>query len=146
MDLIDRFNSPEEALEELRQMVERKELIMGFGPAIYRDSDPRNEVIKAYAKQLADEVGDTVIYSVSEAIEKFMWDEKRLFPNADFFHASAYRFMGIPTKLFTPIFVCSRLTGWAAHIFEQRANNRIIRPSAEYIGEEQRAVTPISER
>lgn len=146
MDLIDRFNSPEEALAELRQMVERKELIMGFGHAIYRDSDPRNEVIKAYAKQLADEVGDTVIYSVSEAIEKFMWDEKRLFPNADFFHASAYRFMGIPTKLFTPIFVCSRLTGWAAHIFEQRANNRIIRPSAEYIGEEQRAVTPISER
>lgn len=146
MDLIDRFNSPEEALAELRQMVERKELIMGFGHAIYRDSDPRNEVIKAYAKQLADEVGDTVIYPVSEAIEKFMWDEKRLFPNADFFHASAYRFMGIPTKLFTPIFVCSRLTGWAAHIFEQRANNRIIRPSAEYIGEEQRAVTPISER
>ena len=146
MDLIDRFNSPEEALEELRQMVERKELIMGFGHAIYRDSDPRNEVIKAYAKQLADEVGDTVIYPVSEAIEKFMWDEKRLFPNADFFHASAYRFMGIPTKLFTPIFVCSRLTGWAAHIFEQRANNRIIRPSAEYIGEEQRAVTATSER
>ena len=146
MDLIDRFSSPEEAVEELRAMIARKDLIMGFGHAIYRDSDPRNEVIKGYAKKLADEVGDTVIYPVSEAIEKFMWDEKRLFPNADFFHASAYRFMGIPTALFTPIFVCSRVTGWAAHVFEQRANNRIIRPSAEYIGEEQRAVCAIGER
>lgn len=146
MDLIDRFSSPEEAVEELRAMIARKDLIMGFGHAIYRDSDPRNEVIKGYAKKLAEEVGDTVIYPVSEAIEAFMWDEKRLFPNADFFHASAYRFMGIPTPLFTPIFVCSRVTGWAAHAFEQRANNRIIRPSAEYIGEEQRPVPPLSER
>ena len=127
-------------------MMARKELIMGFGHAIYRESDPRNEVIKAYSEKLAAEVGDTVIYPVSCAIEKLMWDEKKLFPNADFFHASAYRFMGIPTPLFTPIFVCSRVTGWAAHVFEQRANNRIIRPSAEYTGEEQRPVPPISER
>ena len=146
MDLIDRFSSPEEAIAELGEMVARKDLIMGFGHAIYRESDPRNEVIKGYAKQLADEVGDTVIYPVSEAIETFMWEEKRLFPNADFFHASAYRFMGIPTKLFTPIFVCSRVSGWAAHMFEQRANNRIIRPSAEYTGEEHRPVPPIGER
>ena len=146
MDLIDRFQTPEEAIEELKAMMARKELIMGFGHAIYRESDPRNEVIKAYSEKLAAEVGDTVIYPVSCAIEKLMWDEKRLFPNADFFHASAYRFMGIPTPLFTPIFVCSRVTGWAAHVFEQRANNRIIRPSAEYTGEEQRPVPPISER
>ncbi|MDY0249236.1 MAG: 2-methylcitrate synthase [Pseudomonas sp.] len=146
MELIERFTSPEEAVKELQAMIARKDLIMGFGHAIYRDSDPRNEVIKGYAKKLADEVGDTVIYPVSEAIESFMWDEKRLFPNADFFHASAYRFMGIPTKLFTPIFVCSRVTGWAAHTFEQRANNRIIRPSAEYVGEEHRAVPPVGER
>ncbi len=146
MELIERFSSPEEAVTELREMIVRKDLIMGFGHAIYRDSDPRNEVIKGYAKKLADEVGDTVIYPVSEAIENFMWEEKRLFPNADFFHASAYRFMGIPTELFTPIFVCSRVTGWAAHAFEQRANNRIIRPSAEYIGEEHRPVPPIGER
>ena len=146
MDLIDRFQTPEEAVAELKAMMARKELIMGFGHAIYRESDPRNEVIKAYSEKLAAEVGDTVIYPVSCAIEKLMWDEKKLFPNADFFHASAYRFMGIPTPLFTPIFVCSRVTGWAAHVFEQRANNRIIRPSAEYIGEEQRAVPPISER
>ncbi|HHX36086.1 MAG TPA: 2-methylcitrate synthase [Gammaproteobacteria bacterium] len=146
MALIERFSSPEEAVTELKAMIARKDLIMGFGHAIYRDSDPRNEVIKGYAKKLADEAGDTVIYPVSEAIEKFMWGEKRLFPNADFFHASAYRFMGIPTELFTPIFVCSRVTGWAAHIFEQRANNRIIRPSAEYIGEDERAVQPIEKR
>lgn len=146
MDLIDRFQTPEEAVAELKAMMERKELIMGFGHAIYRESDPRNEVIKGYSEKLADEVGDKVIYPVSCAIEKLMWDEKKLFPNADFFHASAYRFMGIPTPLFTPIFVCSRVTGWAAHVFEQRANNRIIRPSADYIGEEQRVVPPISER
>lgn len=146
MDLIDRFSSPEEAVTELKAMMARKELIMGFGHAIYRDNDPRNEVIKAYSEKLAAEVGDTVIYPVSCAIEKLMWDEKKLFPNADFFHASAYRFMGIPTPLFTPIFVCSRVTGWAAHVFEQRANNRIIRPSAEYIGEDQRPVPLISER
>ncbi|MDM7857988.1 bifunctional 2-methylcitrate synthase/citrate synthase [Thiopseudomonas acetoxidans] len=146
MDLIDRFQTPDEAVAELKAMMARKELIMGFGHAIYRESDPRNEVIKAYSEKLAAEVGDTVIYPVSCAIEKLMWDEKKLFPNADFFHASAYRFMGIPTPLFTPIFVCSRVTGWAAHVFEQRANNRIIRPSAEYIGEEQRPVPAINER
>ncbi len=146
MDLIDRFQTPDEAVAELKAMMGRKELIMGFGHAIYRDHDPRNEVIKGYSEKLAKEVGDSVIYPVSCAIEKLMWDEKKLFPNADFFHASAYRFMGIPTPLFTPIFVCSRVTGWAAHVFEQRANNRIIRPSADYIGEEQRPVPPISER
>lgn len=146
MDLIDRFSSPEEAVAELKQMMARKELIMGFGHAIYRESDPRNEVIKDYSRRLAEEVGDSVIYPVSKAIEQLMWDEKRLFPNADFYHASAYRFMGIPTKLFTPIFVCSRLTGWAAHVFEQRANNRIIRPSAEYVGVEQRQVPAMAER
>ncbi|MGE7356120.1 citrate/2-methylcitrate synthase, partial [Pseudomonas qingdaonensis] len=106
----------------------------------------RNEVIKGWAKKLADEVGDTVLYPVSEAIDKTMWEQKKLFPNADFYHASAYHFMGIPTKLFTPIFVCSRLTGWAAHVFEQRANNRIIRPSAEYTGVEQRKFVPIEQR
>ena len=87
---------------------------MGFGHAIYKDSDPRNEVIKGWSKKLADEVGDKVLFPVSEAIDKTMWEQKKLFPNADFYHASAYHFMGIPTKLFTPIFVCSRLTGWAA--------------------------------
>ena len=146
MELIERFQTPQEATAELLRMLERKDKIMGFGHAIYKESDPRNEVIKGWAKQLADEVGDKVLYPVSEAIDKTMWEQKRLFPNADFYHASAYHFMGIPTKLFTPIFVCSRLTGWAAHVFEQRANNRIIRPSAEYVGVEQRQFVPIEQR
>ncbi|MEE1993899.1 2-methylcitrate synthase [Pseudomonas syringae pv. syringae] len=146
MEMIQRFASAEEATKGTLGMLGRKEKIMGFGHAIYKESDPRNEVIKGWSKKLADEVGDTVLFPVSEAIDKVMWEQKKLFPNADFYHASAYHFMGIPTKLFTPIFVCSRLTGWAAHVFEQRANNRIIRPSAEYIGVEQRAFVPLEQR
>ncbi|BAP45536.1 methylcitrate synthase [Pseudomonas sp. StFLB209] len=146
MEMIQRFGSAEEATEGTLGMLARKEKIMGFGHAIYRDSDPRNEVIKDWSRQLAAQAGDTVLFPVSEAIDKVMWDEKKLFPNADFYHASAYHFMGIPTKLFTPIFVCSRLTGWAAHVFEQRANNRIIRPSAEYIGVAQRPFVALEQR
>ncbi|MGH8433343.1 MAG: bifunctional 2-methylcitrate synthase/citrate synthase [Pseudomonas sp.] len=146
MEMIARFNSPEEAVKGTLGMLERKDKIMGFGHAIYKDSDPRNEVIKGWSKKLADEVGDKVLYPVSEAIDRTMWEQKKLFPNADFYHASAYHFMGIPTKLFTPIFVCSRVAGWAAHVFEQRANNRIIRPSAEYTGVEQRPFVSIDKR
>jgi len=146
MDMIEQWKSPEEAREAILGMLERKDKIMGFGHAIYSVSDPRNEVIKVWAKKLADEVGDTVLYPVSVAVDETMWEQKKLFPNADFYHASAYHFMGIPTKLFTPIFVCSRVTGWASHVFEQRSNNRIIRPSAEYIGPEQRNVVPIAQR
>lgn len=146
MDMIEGWTSPEEAETEILKMLERKEKIMGFGHAVYRTSDPRNEVIKAWSKQLAENVGDTHLYAVSERCEAVMWREKELFCNADFFHASTYHFMGIPTKLFTPIFVMSRVTGWSAHVFEQRENNRIIRPSAEYIGSELRDVVPLSER
>ncbi|WP_444913651.1 bifunctional 2-methylcitrate synthase/citrate synthase [Microbulbifer sp. TRSA007] len=146
MELIERFANPDEAEKELLGMLERKEKIMGFGHAIYRESDPRNEIIKGWSEKLAEDVGDTVLYPVSVRCEEVMWREKKLFCNADFFHASAYHFMGIPTKLFTPIFVMSRVTGWAAHVFEQRADNRIIRPSAEYVGVEPRTVTPIAER
>ena len=102
--------------------------------------------LKSLQKKLAAEVGDTVLYPVSCAIEKVMWEEKTLFANADFFHASAYNFMGIPTKLFTPIFVCSRVSGWTAHVMEQRENNRIIRPSADYVGPEPRVLKPLAER
>ena len=146
MELIERMESPEAAEAELMRMLAAKEKIMGFGHAIYRESDPRNVIIKKWAEKLSADVGDTVLYPVSVRCEEVMWREKKLFCNADFFHASAYHFMGIPTKLFTPIFVCSRLTGWAAHVFEQRSDNRIIRPSAEYTGVEPRSVTPISER
>ncbi|RTR37561.1 2-methylcitrate synthase [Shewanella canadensis] len=146
MDMIQKFSSPADAKTQMAGMLERKEKIMGFGHAIYRTSDPRNVIIKTWSEKLANEFGDTSLYDISVACEEFMWDSKKLFCNADFFHASAYHFMGIPTKLFTPIFVCSRLTGWAAHVMEQRSNNRIIRPSADYTGSEPRTVTPISKR
>jgi len=146
MDMIQKFASPQDAKVQMAGMLERKEKIMGFGHAIYRETDPRNVIIKAWSEKLADEFGDTSLYDISVACEEFMWDSKKLFCNADFFHASAYHFMGIPTKLFTPIFVCSRLTGWAAHVMEQRSNNRIIRPSADYIGEQPRKVVPIAQR
>ena len=134
MELISRFDTPEEATEGVHGMLERKDLIMGFGHRVYTTSDPRNTVNKKMSKALAEDVGNTTLYPISEAIEKVMWDEKKLFANADFFAASVYHFMGIPTYLFTPIFVCSRITGWAAHIMEQRANNKLIRPAADYIG------------
>jgi 2-methylcitrate synthase len=146
MAMLERWQTPEEAEQAILDMLAHKDKIMGFGHAIYRTSDPRNEVIKAWSRRLADEVGDTVLYPVSERVEEVMWREKKLFPNADFYHASAYHFMGIPTPLFTPIFVMSRLTGWAAHVMEQRANNRIIRPSADYVGPELRSYVPIAKR
>ena len=146
MDMIEKFSDADHAEKEMMGMLERKEKIMGFGHAIYTESDPRNAIIKQWAEKLGQDVGDTVLYPVSVRCEEVMWREKKLFCNADFFHASAYFFMDIPTKLFTPIFVMSRLTGWAGHVMEQRADNRIIRPSADYTGEELRPVTPIAER
>lgn len=146
MALIETFSSPEEAAEGILGMLERKDTIMGFGHAIYADSDPRNAIIKGWAEKLAEGQGDSMLYPISEAVEKTMWDEKKLFANADFFHASAYHFMGIPTKIFTPIFVCSRVSGWTAHVMEQRSNNRIIRPSADYIGLEPRTLVAIADR
>lgn len=146
MALIQKFKTPDEAEKGLLGMLERKEKIMGFGHAIYRDSDPRNAIIKKWSEKLANEVGDTVLYPVSVRCEEVMWREKKLFCNADFFHASAYHFMGIPTELFTPIFVMSRVSGWTAHVKEQRENNRIIRPSADYNGPAHAEWVPIDER
>lgn len=146
MDMIENWTSADEAEKEMLGMLERKEKIMGFGHAIYRESDPRNAIIKEWSKKLSEQVGDTHLYAVSERCEAVMWREKKLFCNADFFHASAYHFMGIPTKLFTPIFVCSRVSGWTAHVMEQRANNRIIRPSADYTGPEAAEWVAIEDR
>ena len=146
MDMIQQWQSADEAEQALLGMLARKDKIMGFGHAIYSESDPRNTIIKQWAEKLADHVGDKVLYPVSVRCEEVMWREKKLFCNADFFHASAYHFMGIPTKLFTPIFVMSRVTGWAAHIKEQRANNRIIRPSADYTGPETSQWVAIEDR
>ena len=134
MALISEYSNAEEATVGIHQKLADKALIMGFGHRVYTTVDPRNTVNKSMSKELADDVGNTTLYPISEAIEKVMWDEKKLFANADFFAASVYHFMGIPTYLFTPIFVCSRITGWAAHIMEQRANNKLIRPAADYIG------------
>ncbi|ASG07284.1 MULTISPECIES: bifunctional 2-methylcitrate synthase/citrate synthase [Vibrio] len=146
MAMIERWQTPDEAEANILQMLANKDKIMGFGHAIYRESDPRNALIKRWSKALSEAVGDTHLYAVSERVEAVMKREKGLFCNADFFHASAYHFMGIPTPLFTPIFVMSRLTGWAAHVFEQRANNRIIRPSADYDGPEHQEWIPIEQR
>ncbi|EGQ8001312.1 bifunctional 2-methylcitrate synthase/citrate synthase [Vibrio vulnificus] len=146
MEMIENWQTPEEAESNILRMLANKEKIMGFGHAIYRESDPRNALIKRWSQALSEAVGDTHLYTVSERVEAVMKREKDLFCNADFFHASAYHFMDIPTKLFTPIFVMSRLTGWTAHVFEQRANNRIIRPSADYIGPDHQDWVPIEQR
>lgn len=146
MELIEKFKTAEDATKGVHGMLERKEKIMGFGHRVYTTSDPRNAVNKRMSKRLAEEAGDMRLYDVSEAVEKVMWDEKKLFANADFFAASVYHFMGIPTYLFTPIFVCSRITGWSAHIMEQRANNKLIRPGADYIGPGLQTWVPIEKR
>ncbi|MFH4613917.1 2-methylcitrate synthase [Vibrio diabolicus] len=146
MEMIEDWQTPDEAEANIMKMLANKDKIMGFGHAIYRESDPRNALIKRWSKELSQQVGDTHLYAVSERVESVMKREKGLFCNADFFHASAYHFMDIPTKLFTPIFVMSRLTGWAAHIYEQRANNRIIRPSADYTGPDHQEWVPIENR
>lgn len=146
MAMIENWQTADEAENNILTMLENKDKIMGFGHAVYRESDPRNALIKRWSKELSIAVGDTHLYAVSERVEAVMKREKGLFCNADFFHASAYHFLDIPTKLFTPIFVMSRLTGWAAHIYEQRANNRIIRPSADYDGPEHQDWLPIELR
>lgn len=146
MAMIEQYDSPKAAVDDVLRKLSVKELIMGFGHAVYRKRDPRNAIIKGWSKQLSELKGDTVLYAVSEAVERTMKEEKGMFANADFFHASSYHFMGIPTKLFTPIFVMSRLTGWSAHVFEQRAKNRIIRPSADYTGPAEREYVAIEDR
>jgi len=146
MALIQKFDSVEAADEGIHRMLENKELIMGFGHRVYTTSDPRNEINKRMSKRLAEKAGDTLLFPVSETIEKIMWDEKKLFANADFYAATVYHFMGVPTYLFTPIFVCSRVTGWAAHVMEQRANNKLIRPAADYTGPSLQPWVPIEER
>ncbi len=146
MALIDRFSSADEAEEQLMKMLANKEKIMGFGHRVYKECDPRSDIIKAWSKRVAETSGNMTLYDVSERIEKVMWREKKLFPNLDFYSASAYHFCEIPTFLFTPIFVMSRTTGWAAHIFEQRANNRLIRPTSDYIGPVHRPYVSIEQR
>jgi 2-methylcitrate synthase len=146
MELIERFSTPDEAEKGILDAIAAKKLIMGFGHRVYKISDPRSDVIKAWSKKLGAAHGDERLYPVSERIEQVMRREKKLFPNLDFYSATAYHFCGIPTPMFTPLFVVARITGWAAHIIEQRADNRLIRPNADYVGPDPRPFVPIGKR
>ena len=146
MELVQRFRTREEARAGIIQMLEKKQKIMGFGHAVYKDSDPRNAIIKEWARRLAPRAPDGYLFDIFDEVESVMREQKNLFANADFFSASAYHFLGVPTPHFTPLFVMSRIAGWTAHLKEQRANNKLIRPSAEYIGPQVRPYVPIAER
>lgn len=146
MELIEQFKTPEEAEAGVRKLLAEKAKIMGFGHRVYKTSDPRSDIIKTWSQKLSTQAKDGYLYSISERIEKLMWDEKKLFANLDFYSASAYHFCGIPTLLFTPVFVLSRLSGWSAHIIEQRKDNRLIRPDAEYTGPAPKIFIPLDKR
>jgi 2-methylcitrate synthase len=144
--LISRFASADEAEAAIMDMLARKEKVMGFGHRVYRIADPRSDIIKAWADKLSASAGREVLFEVSQRIDQVMQREKDLFPNVDFYSATVYHICGIPTGMFTPLFVFARTSGWSAHIMEQRAANKLIRPAADYVGPPQRAFVPIEKR
>jgi 2-methylcitrate synthase len=146
MELLEKFATPEAAETGIQEMLAKKEKIMGFGHRVYKISDPRSDIIKKWSEKLSAYAKDGILYPISERVEKIMWQEKHLFPNLDFYSATAYHFIGIPTAMFTPLFVMSRISGWSAHIIEQRADNRLIRPDADYIGPAPRAFFLLADR